>query len=270
MAGVSITNLIKLTKTDISSKQLLRYFYEFLDRSPKHKKLNKQQHINLKVDAKYFGELGCTIVFKERKNIIYWDFVEDETYQTYTQSFNQLINLGYIVDSVTSDKYRAIVGSVRDLFPNIPHQHCMVHIQRSCETYLTKNPETIAGQKLLEIVKFTNQIKTENEKKVFLAWFTRYENEWKTFINQKTYPTNLTSNEKPWYTHKNLRKAFRILKNSQNNMFFYLDDINIPKDTNGLEAEFTHLKNKVNAHRGLLQKRVINFVNWYWFFKSKK
>ena len=53
----------------------------------------------------------------------------------------------------------------------------MVHIQRSCETYLTKNPETIAGQKLLEIVKFTNQIKTETEKGVFLAWLTRYENE---------------------------------------------------------------------------------------------
>lgn len=209
-------------------------------------------------------------MFKASTNIIYWDFAENETYQAYIKSFNKLTELGYIIDSVTSDKHGSIVASVRDLFPNIPNQYCMVHIQRSCETYLTKNPETIAGQKLLEIVKFTNQIKTENEKRVFLAWLVRYENEWKTFINQKTYNTNPNIKKKWWYTHKNLRKAFRILKLSQNNMFFYLDNTNIPKDTNGLEAEFTHLKNKINAHRGLLQKRVINFVSWYWFFKSKK
>ena len=146
----------------------------------------------------------------------------------------------------------------------------MVHTQRSCETYLTKNPETIAGQKLLEIVKFTNQITTVDEKRVFLVWLERYENEYKEFINQKTYNTNPNIKKRFWYTHKNVRRAFRILKLSQSNMFFYLDNINIPKDTNGLEAEFTHLKNKFNSHRGLSRKRVINFVSWYWFFKSKK
>ena len=146
----------------------------------------------------------------------------------------------------------------------------MVHIQRSCETYLTKNPETLAGQELLIIVKLINQVTTNAEKKVFLSWLVRYENEWKTFINQKTDNTDPNIKQDWWYTHKNLRSAFRSMKLSVDNMFFYLDDVNIPKDTNGLEAEFTHLKNKINAHRGLSRKRVINFVNWYWFFKSKK
>lgn len=173
------------------------------------------------------------------------------------------------MDSVTSDKHRSLLASVSYLFPNIPHQYCLVHIQRSCETYLTKNPETIAGQELLEIVKFTNQITTISEKRVFLRWLERYENEHKEFINQRTYNTNPYIQKKWWYTHKNLRRAFRILKTSQNNMFFYLANPNIPKDTNSLEAEFTHLKNKLNSHRGLSRKRLTNFVSWYWFFKSE-
>jgi len=40
----------------------------------------------------------------------------------------------------------------------------------------------------------------------------------------------------------------------QENIFFYLDDSSIPKDTNGLEAEFTHLKGKLNMHEGCLEK----------------
>lgn len=113
-----------------TNRTLRNYFQKFLDRTPKHIKLNTPKHINLKVDAKYFGRLGCTIVFKERTNIIYWEFAENETYQTYIQSFNKLKELGYIVDSVTSDKHGSLVASVRDLFTNIPHQYCMVHIHK--------------------------------------------------------------------------------------------------------------------------------------------
>ena len=50
-------------------------------------------------------------------------------------------------------------------------------------------------------------------------------------------------------------------------MFFYLENNSIPKDTNGLEAEFTFLKTKLNIHRGLKRSRRINFVNWYWYLK---
>jgi hypothetical protein len=75
--------------------------------------------------------------------------------------------------------------------------------------------------------------------------------------------------KKWWYTHKNLRASFRTLIASLDNMFYYLDNENISKDTNGLEAEFTHLKTRLISHRGLTRENQINFTNWYWFFKSR-
>jgi len=268
--GISIELLNKLNGLGTTDRTLRNYCHAFLNHPPKHKKLSYPKHINLKVDAKYFGQFGCTIVFKERTNIIYWEFAERETLQIYINAFNRLTELGYIVDSVTSDKHGSLLASVRQLFPDIPHQYCLVHIQRRCETLLTKNPETEAGRQLLELVQVINQTKTHSEKRVMLAWIARYEERWDTFLKERTYSSDPNSTKKWWHTHKNLRTAFTALKSSQNNIYYYLDNPNIPKDTDGLEAEFTHLKNKLNAHRGLSRKRLINFVDWYWVFKSKK
>jgi len=171
--------------------------------------------------------------------------------------------MGYLIKSVTSDKHGSLLGAVKTALPNIPHQYCLVHIQRRCETLLTKNPETTAGQNLLEIVKLVNKIKSLNEKQVFVAWLARYEKRFEIILKQRTY-----ANKTWWYTHKNLRLAFNTLKSSINNMFFYLEDTSIPKDTNGLEAEFTHLKTKLNIHRGLAKNRKESYVFWYWFLKS--
>lgn len=170
--------------------------------------------------------------------------------------------------SVTSDKHGSIASAVKFMFPNIPHQLCLVHIQRRCQTLLTKKPETQAGRDLLELVLFINKIKSHCDKQIFLKWLERYEFKWSQFINKRTYSKDKGISKKWWYTHKNLRFAFRTLKYSTDNMFFYLDDSSIPKDTNGLEAEFTHLKTKVNIHKGMKRERKINFINWYWYLKS--
>lgn len=248
---------------------MLRYFYSFLDNPHKLVKLDIPKYINLKCDAKYFGRFGCTLVFKERDNVIFWEYFERENYFNYRYCFSMLFELGYIVKSVTSDKHGSVVSAVKTAYPTIPHQFCLVHIQRRCQSLLTQNPETKAGLELLEIVRFLNSIKSDSDKQIFIKWVYRFEERYKAFINQRTYSKNPKLDGKTWwYTHKNLRLAFRTIKSSLDNMFFYLEDSNIPKDTNGLEGEFTHLKIKLNMHRGLSKNRRKNFVNWYWFLKS--
>lgn len=251
-----------------------RYFHKFLDYTSEVKTLNIRREINLKCDAKYFGRFGRTMVFKERRNIIFWYWTSRETYLNYTHCFLTLERLGYRIKSVTSDKHGSCISVVKSMYPGIPHQHCLVHIQKRCQTLLTQKPETEAGVKLLELVKFLNRIKTHSERKAFFNWFERYSEEYKEIINQRTYNKDQivipgVKKKRWWYTHKNLRLAFNTVKSSLDNIFFYLDDSDIPKDTNGLEAEFTHLKQRVNDHRGLSRKRRENFVAWYWSFKSK-
>jgi len=267
--GISIKRLIRLSKTDISSRQLIRYFQAFLDHKPQPKRPDTPREINLKCDAKYFGRFGCTIVFKERGNIIFWYYTVRENYTNYLYCFSKLGELGYAVKSVTSDKHGSFLSAVKTRYPNIHHQHCLVHIQMRCKTLLTLHPETQAGIKLLEISRHLNQIKTIEEKQVFLNWFKLFGEEYKEILTSRTYNKDPNSNKKWWYTHKNLRLAFNAVKSSLNNMFFYLEDSSIPKDTNGLEAEFTHLKQKLNMHRGLSRERRENFVAWYWYLKSR-
>lgn len=194
--------------------------------------------------------------------------MERENFRNYIKCFHELNILNFKPISVTSDKHGSILGAVRYLFPNIPHQYCLVHIQKRCETLLTKKPETRAGKDLLQIVKQLNQITNHQEKRVFIKWLELYERRHKNFLNQRTYSTDPRSKKKWWYTHKNVRSGYRHIKTSLDNMFFYLEDKNIPKDTNGLEGGFTHLKTKLNSHRGLSNERREYFVNWYWFLKS--
>ena len=84
---------------------------------------------------------------------------------------------------------------------------------------ITRNPETQAGKDLLKIVKHINQIKTQTEKDVFLNWLDLYESRYCDFINERTYSKDPEDERKWWYTHKNLRSSFKLLKYSSVNMF---------------------------------------------------
>lgn len=179
--------------------------------------------------------------------------------------------MGYKILGLTSDKHGSIVSSVKTLLPDIPHQYCLVHLQLSCQRFLTKNPKTEAGAELLEIVRYLNSITSHYEKNIWLRWLDRWENRYGEFIKERTlFKNEETGKLTWWYTHKNLRRAFRTLKTSKRNAFLYLDNPNLSKDTNGLEAEFAHLKTKLRIHTGLKRKRRTNFVKWYFYFKSKK
>jgi hypothetical protein len=156
--GVSITELISLTCHNISTKQLSRYFHTFLKYHLKPKKLKSPKHIYLKIDAKHFGRWGCVLVFKESQNILYWQFCERENYRNWLSAFYNLIDLNYIPLSITSDKHKSIISAVKTAFPDIPHQYCLVHIQRRCKTLLTKKPETLAGRELLDLAQYLNKI----------------------------------------------------------------------------------------------------------------
>ena len=226
--------------------------------------------IHLKLDATYLKHWGCSIVFKESNNIIFSVFVERESYHAYCLAFSKLLELGYHLLSVTSDKHGSIVSSVKTLFPDIPHQYCLVHIQRRCQSLLTRNPESVPGKDLLFIVKHINKINTETEKNVFINWLSLYEKRYDVFLSQRTYLVTSDGKRTWWYTHKNVRKAFKHIKTSLNNMFFYLDDPLIDKDTNGLESEFSYLKSHLKRHRGLTRKRQASYVNNYWKIKSQK
>lgn len=101
-------------------------------------------------------------------------------------------------------------------------------------------------------------------------WLNRlsfWERDFGELVKERTYGVKEDGRKTWWYTHKNLRRAYRSLKGSIDHLFLYLDYEGLEKDTNGLEGEFSHLKQKINMHRGLARNRKISATYWYCYFK---
>ena len=273
-SGITINDLVFFEnngRSSVSSATLLRYFYQFLDKPPlpKRQRSLRRSQVYLKIDGSYFKRWGCILVYKADKRIIYWSFVARENYFSFCTDLAGIESLGYQIKGITSDRNGSLVSVIKNFFPEIPHQFCLVHLQRNCQSLLTQNPQTKAGKELLELILFLNRITNHYQRDIWLKWFGRLTQRHEALIRERTYGKDEVSGRRTWwYTHKNLRRAFRTLHASRENLFLYLDYPDLPKDNNGLEAEFSHLKGKLNIHRGLTRERRTSFVKWYFYLKS--
>lgn len=126
--------------------------------------------------------------------------------------------------------------------------------------FLTQNPKTRAGWELRNMALKINEIKTHEEHYLWQQEFYSWCSQHYSFLKQKSY-----SFEKKnwWYTHRGLRKTRRMIINALPDMWHYLDDPKIPKDTNGLEGRWSSLKGHHRQHRGLSMERKAIYFVWY-------
>jgi len=137
-------------------------------------------------------------------------------------------------------------------------------------TLITRRPQTETGIMFKELICYINSIKTKYEANVWKLWFERLEIRYTDFLKERTYIKTEEGKIKWWYTHKNVKTAFRTIKSSLDNLFHYINYDGLEKDTNGLEYEFSHLKQKSNLHRGLKINRRIALTYWYLHFVNQR
>ena len=149
------------------------------------------------------------------------------------------------------------------VYPDIPHQRGITHVQRLGFALLTRNPKTQAGQELRPLVKTISQIENKQQRDEGVNQFLLWCNRWDSFLKERSY---LEGTRKWWYTHKSLRtRQRRIILNALPNLFYYLEDNTIPKGTNGLEGGFS-IPPKAGdhrQHRGLSRMRREAYLAWY-------
>lgn len=252
----------------VSTRTLQRCFSSYLSSPPRPSKPLRKQQIWLKADATYFSRWGCVIVYKAGKNILYWQYADREHDAVYEAGLRWLEKAGYIILGVTSDWHGSIVRTVQNVL-YVPHQRCLIHTQRLCESLLTKNPKTEAGQMLLRIVRELNHVTNTHERDIWIRWFELWIHRYENSTKDRTYAITEEGRHTWWYTHRNLRRVYRTLKNTQDHLFLYLNHKGLDKDTNGLEVEFKHLKGKVGSHTGMRKKERVSYISWYLFFKNQ-
>lgn len=168
---------------------------------------------------------------------------------------------GVWCSSITSDGGRGIVSAVKTIYPRLPHQRCVVHIKRQCDGWLSTKPKTQAGKELKAIMVGAATIVNNYQKDQFVvgfrSWCIRYEG----FLKERTYLQGTTTR---WqHTHRNLRRCRSLLQRALPDMWHYLEDHRIPKDTNGLEGRFGSLKQHYSQHRGLAKHKREAYLSWY-------
>lgn len=205
-------------------------------------------------DTTFWGENYGVTVFRSptlKKNL-WWTEVTSERVVTYYYGRKILEGQGWTFTAAVVDGRRGLAR----VFQDIPVQICIFHQVKTVTRYLTRRPQTLAGQELRMIVLCLKN-STENEFTILLTeWYAR----WNNCINEKTY---LIGCKRWFYTHKNVRSAYMSLQRNLPYLFTYQKqpDLHIPSTTNSLDGMFTQLKNKLGAHRGLRKDRRYRIIS---------
>lgn len=183
---------------------------------------------------------------------MYWDDVESETAKEYSSARHWLSKRGVKIRAVVLDGK----AGIKEVFKDIPIQMCQFHQVKIVTRYLTRKPKLEASKELrrisLELTKLTEE--------EFYNKLDNWHNKWESFLKEKT--VNIETGE--WfYTHGRVRSAYNSLIRNRAYLFTYkkYPDLNIPNTTNSLDGSFSHLKDLLNAHRGLRKSRKLKLIN---------
>ena len=199
----------------------------------------------LVMDTTYFDTFGV-MVFRcwNRRQNLFWRFIEEETNDLYLAGLAHLQETGFTVVGVVCDGKRWLAEQIQAL--GLPVQLCQFHFTKTMTRYLTKRPKTPAGRALRSLALSAKRMNEHAFTEALKAWHEKYE----IFLTEKT----VTIQTGRWqYTHRNVRSAYRTATHWLPYLFTCkkFPELNIPNTTNTLDGTFSHVKNKVNVHRGL-------------------
>lgn len=204
---------------------------------------------------------------------IYWSWESSESYLALARGLGAVVQEleGQLPSGVVSDWKGSIISNVERLMGAIPHQRCLAHVKRDIEHLLPKHSPYTATQELRRVGLSLLTIKSPMEKDGWLLLLHIWQMIHGFVLTERSVPDLPTKTKRRWwYTHSNVRRAFRILTKNQDNLFQYLNYPTLPSTNNSLEGINGDLKTKLRNHRGMKAEQQYQFVSWYLTFKKVK
>lgn len=261
--------LEQLSKESSYSERTLRRYFEYYLSQPPVLSVYPSQKVNLIIDGTYFSNGICLVLYRDNtiKFTQLYRITDGEHYSEIKEDLLNLLELGVQIESITTDGHRSILKAIKEVLPDAILQRCIVHIQRDCRIWLTKNPQSIAGYQLKKITSKMHTITTHYDLSFWLLSLHKWYQVHEDYISEKSY--NIETG-RYWFTHKMVRRSFMTIKRALPNMFHYLDNPRIPKSSNSIESFFGHMKGHLNIHRGLSYHHRKQYLKWYLFFKNRR
>ena len=227
-----------------------------------------EKHWVLGIDGKWLRRFGVVMIYRNVTSgtNLYWRFHTSESYEAVESDFNNLLPL--IKNSppscVISDWKGAIVSSVRQYLPTLPHQRCLSHVKREACRLLPLRSPFLATRMLRTTAQKLKIIENKKEKKLWIKEVNDWIKEYEFLLKEKTI--GISTKKKWWYTHGNLRRGVRLLTRNYENMFVYLNYFFLPKTNNSLEGLNSQIKTKLSNHRGMKIDQQTIFISWFFTF----
>lgn len=227
------------------------------------------------LDGTYLHRHGVLLLHKSvlDNQALWWSWAKSESYESINHDLAKL--LPYLSHhcpvGAISDWKGSMVGSIKAHFGSLPHQPCLAHVSRDLRRLLPRHSPLEATQELAKVGKLCIHAKNQEEVRYFKqalgVWLTSYGDH---LIDKTFSSTQVTRTGKPkwWYTHKDLRAAYRILINDQESLFIHLAHPIIPTTNNCLEETNTNLKINLANHRGMKPLQQFSFLSWYLILQS--
>ncbi len=204
-------------------------------------------------------------------------FDTGERFEAYLEDLSDLNKAGYQPKAIVSDGHLALLKAIQTVYPQVPQQRCLLHIHRQSLLWLTLHPKTLAAQSLRHIVLELLQVQSTDEAVIWNLLFDVWSELFQDVLTEKTQaPTpqpkiiqTQSRHRSWWYTHKSLRKAWRLLKNSQPHLWLWLAQSEVPKTTNLIEGGINApIKRLLHRHSGLRLDRQKLAIAWWVFFRN--
>lgn len=224
-------------------------------------------------DGKWLGRAGVFFIHRNvtTKENLFWSFMSSESYEAIHRDLSELALLlsDQLPIGAVSDWKGSIVAAVASHFGNIPHQRCLAHVDRQAKRLLPKLSPFESTKALRRVASLLMLVEKSTDPKVWQTSLTRWGKQHGDMLKEKTHaPMGATRHW--WYTHGNLRRAWRLLTHDHDPLFVFLTNPLIPKTNNALEGVNSNLKQKLGDHRGMSVTRQTAFLFWYLTFTRTK
>jgi hypothetical protein len=257
--GYSVRQLSQ--QSGYSRAKLYRIIDHWLKEKPPDSKSNLAQHLYLIFDGTFLHRPVSivTVMDASQNKVICGKYgVSENAERQLIMFFKTLIAKGLNPASYTVDGNPQAIKIIRQLWPDIIIQRCLVHIQRQGLMWCRRSPKTASARMLRDIFLRVTRIRTKEERDGFLGLVVQWEQKYGRYIAIQPEKGRVFSD---------IKRSRSMLMKALPDMFHYLDDSCISITTNGLESYFSRLKSHYRQHRGLRKNKLDNYFMWYFFYK---
>lgn len=177
---------------------------------------------------------------------IAWVFTQRET----TAAWSELLSAIPAPQFVVCDGQKGLLSAIKTHWPRTAIQRCLIHVVRQSLAWLTRKPQTYAGQQLRIIVGQLLAIRTRRQRRKWLHRFRHWCRRWTIFLNART--RHPIAPKRWWYTHKKLRRVRTLIERSLPHLFTFVRYPEVPRTSNHVEGGINaRLHELFRAHRGI-------------------